>query len=79
LRASTFTCPGPHTATAVGSPNAHWPPDRRTDERHVHGRRCAPGRSLLIDQFAEDRVNRDEVWNLIGRTCTRHEKAYAIC
>jgi aconitate decarboxylase len=32
--------------------------------------------SVLIDQFAEDRINRDDVWNLIGRTRTHHEKAY---
>ena len=32
--------------------------------------------AVLIDQFAEDRINRDDVWNLIGRTRTRHHKAY---
>jgi aconitate decarboxylase len=31
---------------------------------------------VLIDQFAEDRINRDDVWNLIGRTRAHHEKAY---
>jgi 2-methylcitrate dehydratase PrpD len=31
---------------------------------------------VLIDQFAEDRINRDDVWNLIGRTRTHHHKAY---
>jgi aconitate decarboxylase len=32
--------------------------------------------SALIDQFAEDCINRDDVWTLIGRTCTHQEKAY---
>ena len=32
--------------------------------------------AVLIDQFAEDRINRDDVWNLIGRTRTHHHKAY---
>jgi 2-methylcitrate dehydratase PrpD len=32
--------------------------------------------AVLIDQFAEDRINRDDVWNLIGRTRTHHQKAY---
>ncbi|MFE7395786.1 MmgE/PrpD family protein [Streptomyces sp. NPDC057557] len=31
---------------------------------------------VLIDQFAEERINRDDVWNLIDRTETRHEQAY---
>jgi 2-methylcitrate dehydratase PrpD len=32
--------------------------------------------AVLIDQFAEDRINRDDVWNLIDRTRTHHHKAY---
>jgi 2-methylcitrate dehydratase PrpD len=32
--------------------------------------------AVLIDQFAEDRINRDDVWNLIGRTRTHHHQAY---
>jgi aconitate decarboxylase len=32
--------------------------------------------AVLIDQFAEDRINRDDVWNLIARTRTHHQKAY---
>jgi 2-methylcitrate dehydratase PrpD len=32
--------------------------------------------AVLIDQFAEDRINRDDVWNLIDRTGTHHQKAY---
>jgi 2-methylcitrate dehydratase PrpD len=32
--------------------------------------------AVLIDQFAEDRINRDDVWNLISRTRTHHHKAY---
>jgi 2-methylcitrate dehydratase PrpD len=32
--------------------------------------------AVLIDQFAEDRINRDDVWNLIDRTRTRHQQAY---
>src|ERR1700692_1823098 len=31
---------------------------------------------VLIDQFSEKRINSDDVWNLIDRTATRHEKAY---
>ena len=31
---------------------------------------------LLIDQFSEKRINSDDVWNLIDRTETHHEKAY---
>ncbi len=31
---------------------------------------------VLIDQFSQARINRDDVWNLIGRTHTNHEKAY---
>ncbi|MEU4584868.1 hypothetical protein AB0F92_22675 [Kitasatospora aureofaciens] len=31
---------------------------------------------VLIDQFTEERINRDDVWNLIDRTETRHEQAY---
>jgi aconitate decarboxylase len=31
---------------------------------------------VLIDQFTQDRINRDDVWTLIGRTLTHHERAY---
>src|SRR5271154_1875946 len=31
---------------------------------------------VLIDQFSRQRINRDDVWNLIGRTQTHHEEAY---
>jgi hypothetical protein len=31
---------------------------------------------VLIDQFSEDRINSDDMWNLIDRTETHHEKAY---
>jgi aconitate decarboxylase len=31
---------------------------------------------VLIDQFSEQRINSDDVWNLIDHTETRHEKAY---
>jgi aconitate decarboxylase len=31
---------------------------------------------VLIDQFSEKRINSDDVWNLIDRTATHHEKAY---
>ena len=31
---------------------------------------------LLIDQFMQDRIYRDDVWTLIGRTLTHHERAY---
>ena len=31
---------------------------------------------VLIDQFSEKRINSDDVWNLIDRTETHHEKAY---
>jgi aconitate decarboxylase len=31
---------------------------------------------VLIDQFSEKRINSDDVWNLINRTETHHEKAY---
>jgi aconitate decarboxylase len=31
---------------------------------------------VLVDQFSQDRINRDDVWNLIDRTITHHEKAY---
>ena len=34
--------------------------------------------AVLIDQFAEDRINRDDVWNLISRTRTHHHKAYDV-
>ena len=32
--------------------------------------------AVLIDQFAEDRINSDDVWDLIDRTRTHHHKAY---
>jgi aconitate decarboxylase len=32
--------------------------------------------NVLIDQFAEDRINRDDVWRLIDRTQTHHEESY---
>jgi aconitate decarboxylase len=31
---------------------------------------------VLIDQFRQDRINRDDVWALIDRTVTHHERAY---
>src|ERR1700689_2698019 len=31
---------------------------------------------VLIDQFAEDRINRDDVWRLIDRTQPHHEEPY---
>src|ERR1700733_7980894 len=31
---------------------------------------------VLIDQFTKDRINSDDVWRLIDRTITHHEKAY---
>jgi aconitate decarboxylase len=31
---------------------------------------------VLIDQFTQDRINRDDVWALIDRTFTHHERAY---
>jgi len=31
---------------------------------------------VLIDQFRQDRINRDDVWALIDRTLTHHERAY---
>ena len=31
---------------------------------------------VLIDQFMQDRINRDDVWTLIDRTVTHHERAY---
>jgi aconitate decarboxylase len=31
---------------------------------------------VLIDQFSEKRINSDDVWNIIDRTKTHHEKAY---
>jgi aconitate decarboxylase len=31
---------------------------------------------VLIDQFSQDRINRDDVWRLIDRTLTHHERAY---
>jgi 2-methylcitrate dehydratase PrpD len=32
--------------------------------------------SVLIDQFSDARINSDDVWRLINRTRTHHEKAY---
>lgn len=37
--------------------------------------RCRHG-EVLFDQFSERRINSDDVWNLIDRTKTHHEKAY---
>jgi 2-methylcitrate dehydratase PrpD len=31
---------------------------------------------VLVDQFTQDRINRDDVWALINRTVTHHERAY---
>src|ERR1700728_1655669 len=31
---------------------------------------------VLIDQFTQDRINREDVWALIDRTVTHHERAY---
>jgi 2-methylcitrate dehydratase PrpD len=31
---------------------------------------------VLVEQFSQDRINRDDVWRLIDRTVTHHEKAY---
>jgi len=31
---------------------------------------------VLLDQFTPDRINRDDVWTLIDRTLTHHERAY---
>ncbi len=31
---------------------------------------------VLVDQFTQDRINSDDVWNLIDRTVTHHERAY---
>src|ERR1700683_4486118 len=31
---------------------------------------------VLIDQFTQDRINRDDVWGLLDKTLTHHEKAY---
>jgi 2-methylcitrate dehydratase PrpD len=31
---------------------------------------------VLIDQFRQDRINRDDVWTLIDKTLTHHERAY---
>jgi 2-methylcitrate dehydratase PrpD len=31
---------------------------------------------VLIDQFSQDRINSDDVWRLIDRTLTHHERAY---
>ncbi|QDO25664.1 MmgE/PrpD family protein [Streptomyces sp. S1A1-8] len=32
--------------------------------------------NVLIDQFTANRINSDDVWNLIDRTTTRHEATY---
>src|ERR1700677_5187996 len=32
--------------------------------------------SVLIDQFSQRRINSDDVWRLIDRTHTHHEKSY---
>jgi aconitate decarboxylase len=32
--------------------------------------------TVLIEQFSQKRINSDDVWNLIDRTQTHHEKAY---
>jgi len=34
--------------------------------------------SVLIDQFRQRRINSDDVWNLIDRTHTHHEKSYDV-
>jgi VCBS repeat-containing protein len=31
---------------------------------------------VLVEQFSQERINRDDVWALIDRTVARHEKAY---
>jgi 2-methylcitrate dehydratase PrpD len=31
---------------------------------------------VLVDQFSQDRINREDVWTLIDRTVTHHERAY---
>jgi aconitate decarboxylase len=31
---------------------------------------------VLVDQFTEDRINSDDVWALIDKTLTHHERAY---
>ena len=31
---------------------------------------------VLVDQFRQDRINRDDVWALIDRTIAHHERAY---
>jgi aconitate decarboxylase len=31
---------------------------------------------VLVDQFAQDRINSDDAWALIDRTLTHHERAY---
>jgi aconitate decarboxylase len=33
-------------------------------------------RQVLVEQFSTKRINSDDVWNLINRTRTHHEKAY---
>ena len=42
---------------------------------YQHGGWQADG-NVLIEQFAEDRINRDDVWRLIDRTQTHHEESY---
>jgi aconitate decarboxylase len=32
--------------------------------------------NVLIEQFADDRINRDDVWRLIDRTQAHHEESY---
>jgi aconitate decarboxylase len=31
---------------------------------------------VLVDQFTQDRINRDDVWSLIDRTIAHHERAF---
>jgi 2-methylcitrate dehydratase PrpD len=31
---------------------------------------------VLVEQFSQERINRDDVWALIDCTTTRHERAY---
>ena len=50
--------------------------DRRPDERRLHRRGGAARRGSADRPFSEKRINSDDVWNLIDRTETRHEKAY---
>lgn len=32
--------------------------------------------AVLIEQFSQERINSDDVWNLIDRTTTRHEESF---